>query len=637
MSNGKNLTNPLYSLEDYGIPTFGSKSVQEQREAFQVNQAAADQVARNLVLNRRVANEQAATDVYGTVLGKMYEGDRKAIEFMRNDIMTRYNNRQYARNPEAFTQAVSNLNALIDNAETFYADSYGNTEHLTSQPKGLGTGTTFVDAQYNSMTNNEALTNIGKEAQIEIIGYEDVIINNEVVKGTAENGAKPIYGSRDLFADANGTFEKVNSGEDYYDEGSMHMKDGELYVTVGGNEVRYQDLEHRSLGGLTFLPDLRDIGGQLEEHAKSDNVWAYISHRNGKWNEDDALDLFVDGMTNMESTDKAFRVKAWNSVAQNMGIDQGLRQTFIDTGNFGAGKETLFNSFSDKVKEVWLDATKKEEVVVVKPPKPPTQAEIDKANRRLDLEPVVYQPDTQTGPTRKEKLRNVLANIGAEDGFQGEEYAGDIMVALSALGINPSEEELAEGVLPVVEVTYQDLWGQVNQLTIHYPGGIAPDQKIPVEDTQDLSKTGNIPTAITTIVANLENSGALAPEIGTPTNVGTGAEFTLPGLYEDESKIIVASKEDANIDVEIRPNKVVFFQDNNGGRGDILIKNAFYDDGTSAGDFLIKKGSRNYDTAIKLLQRAIKSSYGEDLNIDMFFGVEALPEDTGSGANNPAP
>ena len=332
MANGNDPRTSLYSLEDYGIPTFGSKSVQEQREALQANQAAADQVARNLVVNRRVANEAAATDVYGTVLGKMYEGDRKAIEFMRNDIMTRYKSRSYARNPEAFTQAVSNLNALIDNAEKFYADSYGNTEHLTSQPEGLGTGTTFVDAHYNSLMNNEPLTSIGKEPQWVVVGYEDVVINGATVAGTADNGGKPIYGHRDLYTDANGVFEKVNSGEDYYDANSMFMKDGELYVTVDGEEVRYQDLEHRSLGGLTYLPDLRDIGGQLEEHAKSANVWSYIAHRNGKWNEKDALDLFVDGMTNMESTDKAFRVKAWNSVAQNMGIDQGLRQTFIDTG-----------------------------------------------------------------------------------------------------------------------------------------------------------------------------------------------------------------------------------------------------------------------------------------------------------------
>lgn len=322
----------MYSLEDYGIPTFGEASAREQREAFEANQDAVNTVARNLVVNRRIADQEAAKQVYGEVLGSMYKGDREAIEFMRNDIMTKYNSRQYARNPEAFAQAVANLNALIENSEGFYADSYGNTEHLTSQPQGLGTGTTFVDAKYNSLTNNEALTKIGKEPAVNIDGT-------------------PV----DLFAEANGTFENINNGTGFYDADSMFMRDGELYVTVGGDEVRYQDLEYRTLGGLSYLPNLRDIGGQLEALAKDPNTWAYISHRNGKWNEKDALDLFVDGMTNMQASDKQFRAAAWNSVAEGMGIDKPqLRQTFIDTGNFGEGKEALFTSFSDEVKRVRL-------------------------------------------------------------------------------------------------------------------------------------------------------------------------------------------------------------------------------------------------------------------------------------------
>ena len=617
MPNHTNTQSPMYSLEDYGIPTFGEASAREQREAFEANQDAVNTVARNLVVNRRIADQDAAKQVYGEVLGSMYKSDREAIEFMRNDIMTKYNSRQYARNPAAFAQAVANLNALIENSEGFYADSYGNTEHLTSQPQGLGTGTTFVDAKYNSLTNNEALTKIGKEPAVNIDGT-------------------PV----DLFAEANGTFEKINNGTGYYDKDSMFMRDGELYVKVDGEEVRYQDLEYRTLGGLSYLPNLRDIGGQLELIAKNANTWAYISHRNGKWNEEDALDLFVDGMTNMEASDKQFRAAAWNSVAEGMGIKPELRQTFIDTGNFGVGKEKLFTRFSDEVKRVWLDATKKEEQVTPpKPPKPPTADEIKLRNRRLDLIGIRYQEETPAEEVGvKDRLRNVLMGIGEEDGFQGSQYANQIMEALSRFGINPSAEELAEGFQPKVQVTYIDESGGVNSLLISYPGGELPDEKIAVDDTQNTNDPGNIPGAVLGIINNLVESGALVPErTEIPNNPTTGREYAMPGLYEDERKIIVASKDDENIDIEIKPNKVVFFLDQDGGRGDIMIKNAFYDDGTSAGTFLIKKGSRNYDTAIKLLNRAIKSSYGEDMEIDMFFGLQSLPDDVGGGANIPAP
>ena len=146
-----------------------------------------------------------------------------------------------------------------------------------------------------------------------------------------------------------------------------------------------------------------------------------------------------------------------------------------------------------------------------------------------------------------------------------------------------------------------------------------------VSTTQAIAK-------ITTILE--ENNVFAAPALET---TGQGIEWTLPGLYEDEAKIIVASRENPDTDVEVRPNKVVFFQESDGTRGDMLVKNAFYDDGTAAGTFVIKKGSRNYDTALRLLDRAIKTSYGEDLNIDMFFGLEVLPANTGSGASNPAP
>ncbi len=607
MPNHTNTRSSMYSLEDYGIPTFGETSAREQREAFEANQDAVNTVARNLVVNRRIADQEASKQVYGEALGSMYKSDREAIEFMRNDIMTKYNSRLYARNPAAFAQAVSNLNALIENSEAFYTDSYGNTEHLTSQPEGLGTGTTFVDAQYNSLKNNEPLTNIGKEPALD------------------ENG-DPI----DLFTQANGTFEKINSGTEYYDENSMFMRDGELYVTVGGDEVRYQDLEYRRLGGLSYLPDLRDIGGQLEALAKKDETWAYISHRNGKWNEEDALDLFVDGMTNMQVSDKQFRAAAWNSVAEGMGIKPELRQTFIDTGNFGVGKEKLFTRFSDEVKRVWLDATKREETTSTRVDKP-TQAEIDKANRRADLVPIQYVPPAQQDEvTQKDRLRNALVDIGKEDGFEGSDYIKDIMQALQGIGVNPSDAEIAEGAQNVVELEYVNLTGDTNEIIISFPDRRSPNVSVYVTGSE-VSTTQAISKITTTLE---ENNVFAAPALEV---TGQGIEWTLPGLYEDEAKIIVASTENPDTDVEVRPNKVVFFQDTDGTRGDMLIKNAFYDDGTAAGTFVIKKGSRNYDTALRLLDRAIKSSYGEDLNIDMFFGLEVLPANTGSGASNPAP
>ena len=67
----------------------------------------------------------AKKEVYGQVLGNMYDGDRAAIQKFRDHIKAEFQAGVYSKDPSLYQTRVANLNAMIDNAENFYNTTYG--------------------------------------------------------------------------------------------------------------------------------------------------------------------------------------------------------------------------------------------------------------------------------------------------------------------------------------------------------------------------------------------------------------------------------------------------------------------------------------------------------------------------------
>ena len=98
---------------------------QNEIEQGEQENAARLKVAQNMVAERINRESQAKSDIYGEVLGNMYDGDRDAIMQYRDHIRQEFLNGVYAKDPKMYETRVKNLNAMIDNAENFYKTTYG--------------------------------------------------------------------------------------------------------------------------------------------------------------------------------------------------------------------------------------------------------------------------------------------------------------------------------------------------------------------------------------------------------------------------------------------------------------------------------------------------------------------------------
>lgn len=245
MSNG--ITGATYSVEDYNIPGAGQpggvlNTYQQEIADAQKEQEEIAAAAKMQVLGKRQKQAANSLEVYGTTLGRMYDGDRAAVEFMRKHIEEKFNSGGYENNPSEYARAISQLENLSTNLSTFYTTSYGDDS-------ADGKGTTYKDMMYNQSK--------GVSNPFEADG---MMYNPDV----------------DPFDQAEKTLTYLNNGG--YAPNSLRVNDEGILVAteviykpdgsfVTGEEVPFDQLKHRELGNQSFMPDLVENNKSLDELA----------------------------------------------------------------------------------------------------------------------------------------------------------------------------------------------------------------------------------------------------------------------------------------------------------------------------------------------------------------------------------
>ena len=206
-----------------------TETYKEQIAQGQEQNALNLKVAQKMVSDRIERESAAKKDIYGDSLGAMYDADRKVIEQYRNHIAQEFQDGVYKR-PSMYNR-VKNLNAMIDQAESFYTETFGDDS-------ADGTGNTYRDIQIRHERGNSVEHWAGQN--LELKGDEWMMAQkrlNELQQGTF----------RDVQFMPDGTVKAR----------SFNPETGET-----GDLIDFNALDHRQAGALNFMPDLREASSQ---------------------------------------------------------------------------------------------------------------------------------------------------------------------------------------------------------------------------------------------------------------------------------------------------------------------------------------------------------------------------------------
>ena len=238
-----------YSASDYGNASGGTALDTYKDEIAQSEKdlAAVATAAKMSFLQKQEKDRVNATAVYGQALGNMYEGDRAAVEMMRDHVRNQFESGGYQKDPESYAKAVAQLNNMSTKFSGFYNETYGTGS-------ANGQGTTYMDMQFNQSR--------GVENPYEAEG----------MKYNPEN---------DPFDQANSTLEYMNRGG--YAPNSLRVNEDGIMMAraitysrdgnhVIGEEMPLDQLPHRQAGAQAFMPDLVENNQSMHDLAMKDKA-----------------------------------------------------------------------------------------------------------------------------------------------------------------------------------------------------------------------------------------------------------------------------------------------------------------------------------------------------------------------------
>jgi len=195
-------------------------------EEGQVASEAATKVAQKMVSEKINRESKAKQQIYGETLGNMYDGDREAITQFRDHIRQEFLDGTYSSDPSMYESRVKNLNAMIENAESFYNTTYGTDA-------ADGKGNTYRDIEIRNQRGNSV--EFWEDQGLEMKGDEWM---------DAQKRLKELQGGmyRDLQFSPDGTVVAR----------SMNAETGEL-----GELLPFENLPQREIGSQNFLPETR--------------------------------------------------------------------------------------------------------------------------------------------------------------------------------------------------------------------------------------------------------------------------------------------------------------------------------------------------------------------------------------------
>lgn len=295
---------------------------QKEMEAAELENVRATQTAQKMVAERIQRESKAKQDIYGEVLGNMYDGDRSAIEEFRNHIKKEFESGMYATDPSMYQTRIANLNAMIENAESFYKTTYGDDS-------ADGTGNTYRDIQIRHERGNSV--EFWEEKGLEMKGDEWLEAQQRLQE--LQGG---MYRDLQFTPDGNVMARAVNP------------ETGEIGELMG-----FENLPQREIGAQNFMPDTQilspasmfDLAGEQDVQLRLRQLYQGLIEESGEVmyngkltnvNDMNALDkmnymsdMYFDdnvmkGLNNSEA--RKFR----RSLASELGLSKEQSQAFIE-------------------------------------------------------------------------------------------------------------------------------------------------------------------------------------------------------------------------------------------------------------------------------------------------------------------
>ena len=198
--------------------------------------------AQRITDARNKAQEQNAK-IYGESLGNMYEGHRNALQTYRDHLSEKWDNGDYYDDPERFNQDLAKFQSYIDQAETYYLESYGDPSTVD------GTGFTMSDINLRG-------TNGNANEFYEENGYE-----------LKDKDGQPI----DEFDWGQERFDFINAGG--FDASTLQINENGELVAMGqdGQLMDIFQMPHIMDGARTFMPETTNIATQtLYDYARTE-------------------------------------------------------------------------------------------------------------------------------------------------------------------------------------------------------------------------------------------------------------------------------------------------------------------------------------------------------------------------------
>ena len=186
----------------------------------------ATKAAQKMVAEKIQRESTAKKEVYGQVLGNMYDGDRAAIQKFRDHIKAEFQAGVYSKDPSLYQTRVANLNAMIDNAENFYNTTYGTDA-------ADGKGNTYRDIQIRHQQGNSV--EFWEEQGLELQGDEWMEAQERL-----QQLQEGMYRDLQFTPDGNVMARAVNP------------ETGEL-----GDLMGFENLPQREIGSQNFQPDVQ--------------------------------------------------------------------------------------------------------------------------------------------------------------------------------------------------------------------------------------------------------------------------------------------------------------------------------------------------------------------------------------------
>ena len=232
---------------------------QQEIATAQQDAAAATKVAQQMVAEKVTRESKAKSDIYGEVLGNMYDGDRDAIMQFRDHIRQEFLDGTYSSDPSMYQTRIANLNAMIENAENFYKTTYGDDT-------ADGTGNTYRDIQIRNERGNSV--EFWEEKGLEMKGDEWM---------EAQKRLQELQGGmyRDLQFTPDGNVMAR----------AMNPETGELGELMG-----FENLPQREIGSQNFLPETRllapasmfDLAGEQDVQLRLRQLYSGLLEDSGE-------------------------------------------------------------------------------------------------------------------------------------------------------------------------------------------------------------------------------------------------------------------------------------------------------------------------------------------------------------------